>query len=64
MTPRIRKLYSFPIDADLAAGLKQVKQADGISEAEQIRRAIRMWLEERGAIEKTDRKRVGPRKRP
>ncbi len=64
MSPRIKKLFTFPIDADLAEGLKQVKERDGISEAEQIRRGIRMWLESRGIVTKAERKRVAPRKRP
>ncbi len=64
MSPRIRKLYSFPIEADLAEGLKQVKERDGISEAEQIRRGIRMWLESRGVMTKAERKRAATRKRP
>ena len=47
MSPR-RKLFNFAIDADLAEGLKAVKERDGISEAEQARRAIRAWLESKG----------------
>ena len=64
VSPRIRKLYSFPIEADLAAALKAIKARDGISEAEQIRRGIRLWLESKGVIEKAERKRAGTRKRP
>jgi hypothetical protein len=64
MSPRVRKLYSFPIDADLAEALKQVKERDGISEAEQIRRGIRLWLESRGIVTKAERKRAASRKRP
>ena len=60
MTPR--KLYNFLIDPDLAAGLKAVKERDGISESEQIRRAIRESLIQRGVM-KADRKRVAARKR-
>lgn len=40
-----RKFYNFYIDVDLAEGLKAIKARDGISESEQIRRAIRTWLE-------------------
>ena len=40
-----RKPYTFYIDADLADGLDDVKERDGISVSEQIRRAIRAWLE-------------------
>jgi hypothetical protein len=65
MSPRIKKLYSFPIEPELAAGLKAVKERVGISEAEQIRRGIRLWLDSQGvAAERADRKRVRPRKRP
>jgi len=51
----LRKLYSFAIDPDLAEGLKLVKERDGVSESEQIRRAIRQWLQDRRAIAKTKR---------
>jgi hypothetical protein len=61
MTPK--RLYNFRIDPDLDAGLKAVKDRDGIPESEQIRRALREWLERRGVIEKADRKRVTSRKR-
>ena len=40
-----RKFYNFYIDVELAEGLKAIKVRDGISESEQIRRAIRTWLE-------------------
>src|SRR5262249_11122512 len=43
-----RKPYTFYLDADLQEGLRQVKERDGVSESEQIRRAIRLWLEEQG----------------
>ena len=52
MTPRLRPLFTFPIEPQLAKALKFVKARDGISEAEQIRRGIRMWL-------KSKRVRVG-----
>ena len=58
-----RKLYNFLIDADLAAGLKAVKERDGVSESEQIRRAIRESLIKRGVMKKTPRKRADTRKR-
>lgn len=59
----IRRLYNFRIDPDLDAGLKLVKQRDHIPESEQIRLALREWLERREAI-KADRKRTSTRKRP
>jgi len=33
------------LDADLAARLDAIKAAQGIAVAEQVRRAIRLWLE-------------------
>lgn len=57
-----RRLYNFRIDPDLDAGLKLVKARDGIPESEQIRRAVREWLERRKAI-KAARPRAVTRKR-
>jgi hypothetical protein len=54
-----RKPYTFYIDTDLAEGLDDVKERDGISVSEQIRRAIRVWLESKDV--KT--KHFGARKR-
>lgn len=45
-----RKLYNFLIDADLADGLKAVKERDGIAESEQIRRALRNYLKDKGVL--------------
>lgn len=58
-----RKIYSFAIDADLAEGLKAVKDRDGVAESEQIRRAVRAWLETKVVV-KSERKRAVTRKRP
>jgi len=62
MTPA-SKTFTFAIPDELKVGLQAVKERDGISEAEQIRRAIAMWLESRGVI-KAERKRADTRKRP
>ena len=64
VSPRIRKLFTFPIDDDLAVLLKEVKRRDGVSEAEQVRRGIRMWLESKGVMKKAERPRVAARRRP
>jgi hypothetical protein len=61
VTPR--RLYNFRIDPELEDGLKAVKERDGISESEQIRRALLEWLKKKGVM-KSDRKRVATRKRP
>jgi hypothetical protein len=61
VTPR--RLYNFRIDPELEAGLKTVKARDGVSESEQIRRALMEWLKKKGVI-KSERKRAATRKRP
>ena len=63
MTPT-RQTYTFRIDDDLKAGLNAVWERDGIQVPEQIRRAIRAWLEWKGVETKTERKRAGAPKRP
>ena len=50
-----RKRYFFWINDTEAAGLKVVKDEEGISESEQIRQAIRGWLRRKGV------KRRGPK---
>jgi hypothetical protein len=47
MSPR-RRIFTFAIDDDLVAGMKALKDRDGIAESEQARRAIRAFLIERG----------------
>ena len=61
MTPRNR--YTFFIDDDQRLVLTAIKERDGISESEQIRRAIKDWIEKRGVTAKADRKRSVKRKR-
>ena len=63
VSPRRRKLYSFWIDPEQAAGLKTVKERDGVPESEQIRRAIDAWLKEKDVEGKTAPRRAGTRRR-
>jgi Arc/MetJ-type ribon-helix-helix transcriptional regulator len=57
------KLFTFALPEDLKAALQEIKVRDGISEAEQIRRGIRLWIESRrGVGEKTAKRRVSPRR--
>jgi hypothetical protein len=58
-----RKRYSFWINETQAAGLKQVKESEDISESEQIRQAINDWLKKKGVTAKAERKRGATRKR-
>jgi Ribbon-helix-helix domain len=44
MTETTKRPYTLKIDPELLDALKVVKERDGVSESEQIRRGIRMWL--------------------
>jgi hypothetical protein len=58
-----RQRFNFWIDDDLRDGLKAIRDRDGIVESEQIRRAVRDWLQKKGVGAKPDRSRVVARKR-
>jgi hypothetical protein len=46
VTSRARKIRcTFMIDVDLAKELRAVNERTGMSDAEQVRRGIRLWLE-------------------
>jgi len=42
--------YALRLDPHLVDMLKQVKERDGISESEQIRRALAIWFEQKGVL--------------
>jgi antitoxin component of RelBE/YafQ-DinJ toxin-antitoxin module len=56
-----RQFIGFRIDEELIAGMKAVAKRDGVAVSEQVRRAIRMWLEQKGVMK--ERKRPASRKR-
>jgi hypothetical protein len=41
-------MTSVELSADIKAGLDAIRERDGIPQSEAIRRALRMWLEEKG----------------
>jgi metal-responsive CopG/Arc/MetJ family transcriptional regulator len=54
------------IPTDLYRGLADVAARDGVLQSEQVRRAIRTWLDSKGISvlkEKSERKRAGTRRR-
>ena len=63
MTPT-KKLAAFRLDPELSEGLQAIKDRDGVPIAEQVRRAIRTWLDAKGIHVKAERKRAATRKRP
>ena len=61
--PRVKRLLTFPIDDDLRERLQRVREDVGIPVAEQIRRGVRMWLEEQPAGAVRGRKTAPPKRR-
>ena len=60
MSPK--KTFTFYISDEMKAALQRIRDRDGISEAEQIRRGVQMWLDSKGERE-TERKQGPARKR-
>jgi hypothetical protein len=60
MTPR--EVASFRLDSELIEGLQAVWERDGVAPSEQVRRAVKMWLESKGVKVKSAPKRVRARK--
>lgn len=56
MTPRSKKLYSVWLDDHHRAGLKTIKERDGVPESEQVRRALDAWLQSKGVKKKPAKK--------
>jgi hypothetical protein len=58
-----KRPYTLKIDQELLDALRHVKIRDGVSESEQIRRGIRLWLAQKGIGVKSERKRAATRRR-
>lgn len=58
-----RRVTTFRLDKELLQGLQEVWERDGVQPSEQVRRAIRAWLGEKGVLGKSERKRAATRKR-
>jgi hypothetical protein len=50
----VRRVATFRVDADLIAAMEALKERDGMPLSEQIRRALRPWLEGKGVMAKAD----------
>jgi uncharacterized protein (DUF4415 family) len=61
LTPK--EITNFRIDSELLEALREIRDRDGVGIAEQVRRAIRAWVESKGVKVKTDRKRVSTRRK-
>ncbi len=62
VSPSEKKQSNFRIDSDVIEALNRIKERDGVPVSEQVRRALRAWLETQGEL-KPERKRVTARKR-
>ena len=56
-------MTTFRIDHELLEALRDVYEREGIQISEQVRRAIRLWLDSKGVVVKAARKRSGTRER-
>lgn len=61
--PAVRRVSTFRLDDDLRQGLEAVEQRDGIPPSEQVRRAIRAWLDSRGIKTKAPASRLNTRRK-
>jgi predicted DNA-binding protein len=57
------KPATFRMEQELLDRLQSHKVASGVPVSEQVRRAIRQWLDEQEPLMKAERKRVSARKR-
>jgi predicted DNA-binding protein len=57
MTPSTKKQTAVRLEPELLEGLQTLKERDGILISEQVRRAVRAWLESRGVIVSSKQKR-------
>ena len=58
-----KKLTGFRIDEELLRGLDDVWERDGVTIPEQVRRAIRDWLQKKGVKTKAAPRRAVTRRR-
>ena len=59
-----KKAYTLKIDPELLDALRSVKERDGVTESEQIRRGIQLWLRSKGIKVEPERRRAATRKGP
>ena len=61
MTPRVATTYR--IDDDILEALRVVRERDGVPVSEQVRRALKMWLESKGVELKSPQRRASTRRK-
>jgi Arc/MetJ-type ribon-helix-helix transcriptional regulator len=58
------KPTTFRLETEIMEALTEIRVRDGISVSEQVRRALRQWIESRDVKVKSERQRADTRKRP
>jgi hypothetical protein len=61
MTPL--RQQNFRLEEEILYALQQIRERDGIPVTEQVRRALKVWIAEKGITLKTERKRPASRRR-
>jgi len=56
--PSTQRQTAFRLPVEISDAMQRIKEQDGIPQSEQVRRALREWLEKRGVL-----KPVGPVKK-
>jgi len=62
VTPPKERVLTVRIDDDLSDAMEALREKHGTPISEQVRRALRVWLESQGVM-KAERQRAGTRKR-
>lgn len=57
------KILTFRPDDEVYIAMETLRERDGVPFSEQIRRALRAWLHEKGLIEKAAPRRAGTRRK-
>jgi hypothetical protein len=61
MSPKL--LTTFRVAPELMAGMRAVKDRDGVPMSVQLDRALRTWLQSKGALTKAASRRAGTRRK-
>jgi hypothetical protein len=57
------KPATFRLETEILAALEVIRDRDGVSVSEQVRRALKQWIAAKGVKLKTERPRASTRKR-
>jgi hypothetical protein len=57
------KSTTFRLETEIMAALAEIRDRDGVAVSEQVRRALKQWIDSKGVAVKAERKRAATRKR-